>query len=174
MNMQPGDGATTTQIVACAVWCCDKKNYVLKKKGRKVSQNCSRLGSKKHSCVTHALREHKNGKMTTRSKYPGVRVPKCAEPVRVDGETVMAKPDTILDGNRSVDAKFPCDSDKVKEINKGVGFGEPAIYRSERAGRTLMKDKEDKIYREIPGIKSSTTMTPERAEKVIHEDCECN
>ncbi len=174
MNMQPGAGATTTQIVACAVWCCDKKEYVLKKKNRKVDQNCPRLGSKKHSCVTHALRKHKNGRLTQQTKYPGVKVPTRAVAVTVDGETVMCKPDTILDGNRSVDVKFPCDVEGVKEKNKTVRYGQPAVYKSERAGRTLMKDKEDKDYRAMPGIKSSTTMTPERAEKVKHEDCKCN
>jgi hypothetical protein len=175
MNMQPGSGATTTQIVACAVWCCDKKQYQLKKRGRSSSLNCQRLGSKKHSCVTHALRKHtKSGKLTTKTKYPGIKVPTKAVKVKVGRKTFMAKPDTILDGTRSVDVKFPCDSDEVKEKNKTLKNGQAAVYPSEKAGRTLMKDKEDKVYRKIPGIKSSTTMTPERAEEVKHKDCKCN
>jgi hypothetical protein len=177
MNMQPGASATPTQVAACAVHCCDKKKYVLKKSGRKVEQNCSRLGTKKHSCVTHALREHKNGRMTTSTKkgFGDIVVPKAASIVTLaDGSTYNAKPDIIVNGNVSIDAKFPCDVEGVKAKNKGIKFGEAAFYPSEKAGRTMMGFKEEDVYIRMEGIDDSRTMTPEMAEDEKHEDCKCN
>lgn len=175
MNMQPPDGATPNQIIACAVICCDKKEYVLKKRGRPQVLNCQRLGSKKHSCVTHALRKHTaSGKLTTKSRFARIRVPTKAVKVRVGRKTFMAKPDTIVDGARSIDVKFPCDPDDVKARNKNLKFGQAAQYPSERAGRTLKGKKEKKVYKNMKGVKSSTTMTPERAEKEVNpDDCKC-
>jgi hypothetical protein len=175
VNMQPGAGATPTQVAACAVHCCDRKQYQLKKRGRKVEQNCSRLGTKKHSCVTHALREHKSGKMTTKSAFPNVEVPKAAQLVTLaDGSTYNAKPDIIVNGNTSIDAKFPCDVEGVKEKNKGIKYGDSAFYPSEKAGRTMEGFKEEEVYIRMKGIDSSRTMTPEMAEDEKHEDCKCN
>lgn len=177
MNMQPGSAATPTQVVACAVKCCDRKNYVLKKPNREESQSCSRLGTKKHSCVTHAIREHKNGRMTTKTK-PGlgdVVAPSKTFPIPMpDGTTYNAKPDTIVNGNKSIDVKFPCDSEKVAKKNKGLKNNQAAVYPSTREGRTMMGRKERDVYTQIDGITSSRTMTPEMAEDEAHEDCKCN
>src|SRR5262249_763324 len=46
-------------MIACAIYCCDNNTYKQKAKGRgKKGQqrDCARLGSKKHACVMHALK----------------------------------------------------------------------------------------------------------------------
>ncbi len=94
-NLQ-APGLTDTQKVACAIYCCDQKEYPLVK--RAGNKNCQRLGSKKHSCVLHQLREKKGGKLTQKNRFSGIQ----ASP-RIEDNGKLLIPDTIV-GSTVIDA----------------------------------------------------------------------
>jgi hypothetical protein len=164
-------GLTDEQRVACAILCCDRKHYVMKKRNRK-DKECQRLGSKKHSCVLHQLREKKDGRLTQQPRFPGINAnPACSAP----GIGRVLRPDIMI-GSRVIDAKFPCDPAKIREKNKGLAFGDKAQYPSEKSGRDMTTGKEAVDYKNIDKptkVSSTKTMTPEQAAKKVPGGCEC-
>ena len=172
-------GLTDEQRVACAILCCDRKQYQMKKRGRK-DKECQRLGSKKHSCVLHQLREKKDGKLTQnpRKGFEGIKAnPPCSAP----GVSRTLRPDIMI-GKQIIDAKFPCDPDKIKEKNKGLSFGDKAQYQSESTGRDMSTPKEEVDYKNINKVDGQKveklpdpkTKTPEDAAKDLPGGtCEC-
>jgi hypothetical protein len=163
----PGMGGEAD--VACAIHCCDKKEYNLpKKKGKKAQKTtCQRLGSRKHSCVLHKLREKtESGKLTTTNKFKNVLAsPRCSAPGV--GRTLI--PDTIVDGV-AIDAKFPCDPSKVK-------FGSPVKNLSlPRPGTSMQGDKELNEYKAITKpvkVQDCQAMTPSDAAEAKGSNCKC-
>jgi len=179
LNQKPGPtGAVNAELeVLCAILCCDKKAYKLPntRGGRKT---CQRLAHRKHSCVTHALREKKDGKLTQTNKFSNVyAAPRY--PGVVTGKTLI--PDTIA-GNVVIDAKFPCDTSKVHgpgDTPPGTGSGftlgtATKVYRSiARSGGSYMGDKEISQYTQIPGVKDSVATTPSDAKAATNNGADC-
>jgi hypothetical protein len=158
-NIEPPQ-LTDDQRVACAIYCCDKKAYPLKKRAK--DKECQRLGNKKHSCVLHQLREKKGGKLTTNSRFPGI----LASPrYNVRGIPRTLIPDVQI-GDRVIDAKFPCPS-PIKNTP-------PIIAQPSGAGSGIAwlgkKEKED--YLEIDGVNSVEGMSPDDADKA-KGNCKC-
>ncbi|MFO0617509.1 MAG: hypothetical protein U0414_33240 [Polyangiaceae bacterium] len=174
---KPGVAMTPTERVACAIYCCDKKKYNLpnSRGGRKT---CQRIGNRKHSCVLHALRKHtKSGKLTTKNKYAGVK----ASPRFPKGKRTLI-PDTIVNGNKVIDAKFPCETKDVhgpgdKPKGKGPGFttgkGKKAYPSDSRRGTVMLTSKEKSDYKKINGIKKVEAMTPADAKTAKGKNCKC-
>jgi len=202
-NVQiPLVGLTPTQKVACAILCCDEKEYSFKN-GRDPKISCTRMGTKKHSCVTHTLRERDD---KGRLKQPPadrfedeVCVPsntgqKITVGVGTAAKQITIVPDTLVkldDGWHAIDAKFPCDNDG---INKKLGLTKKGKTRStpkftfasnSNTGKSLatIKEKEHYLEYEQGGekVKSSTCMSPEDARKKQAKpkskgggfDCDC-
>lgn len=164
--------------VACAIFCCDQEDYSLtnKRGGRKT---CQRLGHRKHSCVLHKLREEKGGKMTTTNKVPGVQ---ASPRIKVKGIKRPLIPDTIVDGNKVIDAKFPCKTEDVHgpgdtPPGTGPGFTKGAAKRAfpsdSRLGTAMGTPKEAKDYKKIPGVQKVECMTPEDAKSKKDANCKC-
>ena len=184
-NVQmPLVGLTATQKVACAILCCDEKDYSFAN-GRDPALSCTRMGSKKHSCVTHTLRERDdNGRLKSpvADRFKDVSVPsntgqqisvtKGAKKIKI---TII--PDTLVKkGNdwHAIDAKFPCDLDS---INKDLGItagGKTKIkpkfccLSTTETGksRSTIKEKEHYLQYKKDGkkVKTSTCMSPQDAE----------
>lgn len=164
-----------TAVVACAIHCCDKKPYPLPNTcgGRKT---CQRLGSKKHSCVLHRLREKTpDGKLTKKNRVEGVLAsPRCKAP----GTLRTLIPDTIVNGV-VIDAKFPCETSKVhgpkdNPAGTGDGFG-TRQYLSTSASTTMETKKEltEYIFINDPvKVTDVTTMTPSDA-ATAKGNCQC-
>ncbi len=165
--------------VACAIFCCDKKEYSLKntRGGRKT---CQRLGHRKHSCVLHKLREHTpSGRLTTKDKFPNIQ---ASPRFKVKGISRTLIPDTIVDGNKVVDAKFPCQTSDVHSASDtppgtGPGFtkgsGTRAYPCDSRLGTAMGTPKEARDYKKIKGVKKVECMTPEDAKSKKGDDCAC-
>lgn len=165
--------------VACAIYCCDQEEYSLKntRGGRKT---CQRLGHRKHSCVLHKLREKTaSGKLTTKNKHADVQ---ASPRFKVPGVPRTLIPDTIVNGNKVIDAKFPCETNKVhgpSDTPAGTGPGfttgksKRAYPCSPRSGASMLTRKERKDYKKIPGVKKVEAMTPEDAKKKKGDDCKC-
>ncbi len=180
LNQKPGSTAALDAEleVLCAIMCCDKKAYKLPntRGGRKT---CQRLAHRKHSCVTHALREKKNGKLTQKNKFSNVyAAPRY--PGIVPGKTLI--PDTIA-GNVVIDAKFPCDTSKVhgprsNPPGTGPGFtsgSRKRVYRSiAKPGTGYMGMKEKKLYKKIPGVNKVVAKTPSDAKKATNNGADCS
>ena len=155
--------AGVMEEVACAIFCCDKKAYPLKK--RKGDKECQRLGSKKHSCVLHKFREHdKSGRLTQKSSNPKV----LASP-RYDGITDRTLIPDLQVGDTVVDAKFPCKP--PLEATKG---NQKKVQRSDMniPGTDMTGAKEEIDYGMIPGVEKVFGMTPKDAEE-MKSDCKC-
>lgn len=179
LNQKPGSmaAADAELEVLCAILCCDQKDYNLPntRGGRKT---CQRLAHRKHSCVTHALREKSNGKLTQKNKFSNVyAAPRY--PGVVSGKTLI--PDTIA-GNVVIDAKFPCDTSKVhgpknKPPGTGPGFttakGKRAYPSITKSGTSYMGDKELNQYTKIPGVKKSVAKTPSDAKAATNNGADC-
>jgi hypothetical protein len=147
--------------VACAIQCCDKKPYNLpnNRGGRKT---CQRLAHRKHSCVLHRLREKKGNKLTTENKFPNIQASRRYPPSETGASRVLI-PDVVMNGNRVIDAKFPCDPANVK-------FGKNVVNPSlDLPGKATKKEKRD--YKLIPGIKEVKPMSPKQARE--KGECAC-
>lgn len=167
--------------VACAIYCCDKEDYSLNDT-RGGEKTCQRLGHRKHSCVLHKLREHDgSGKLTTKNNTPGVQ----ASPRFAPSQTGVPRtliPDTIVDGNKIIDAKFPCKTEDVHgpgdtPAGTGPGFTKPGTKRAfpsdSRTGVDMGTPKEAFDYKKIPGVQKVECMTPEDAKSKKGDDCKC-
>lgn len=160
--------------VLCAILCCDQKEYDLPNT-RGGEKTCQRLAHRKHSCVTHALREKDGNKLTQTNKFKNV----YAAP-RYDVDGVRLVPDTIA-GDVVIDAKFPCDTSKVHgpgdtPQGTGPGFttGVKKAYPSIAAsGSSYMGDKELNQYTKIPGVKDSVAKTPSDAKAATNDGADC-
>jgi len=120
--------------IACAVLCCDKKEYPLDKKGNE----CARLGTKKHSCVLHKLRkEDKQGKMTQENRVKSGKTELQASP-RYPKTNPVYIPDLKF-GELAIDLKFPC-PDPVKTGKNGSKVKNPSDMT--KTSDTMMTDKE--------------------------------
>jgi hypothetical protein len=165
--------------VACAIYCCDKAEHSLTntRGGRKT---CQRLGHRKHSCVLRKLRESdRSGRLTTTNKVPGVQ---ASPRIKVKGIKRTLIPDTIVDGNKVIDAKFPCKTEDVHGPNDnpagtGPGFTKGSARRAypsvARTGAQMSTPKEAIDYKKIPGVQKVECMTPEDAKRKKGEDCSC-
>ncbi|MFN0113197.1 MAG: hypothetical protein ACKVPY_00820 [Paracoccaceae bacterium] len=185
-NMQtPLGKMTPEEYVACVIICCDRKQYDFNTDPADPEKSCQRMGSKKHSCVLHNLREHtKSGELTQKNKFPNsVR---GNPPVKdVGGQNCI--PDILLNNGRGwqiVDAKFPCDPKKLNpklgvppakaaKKSTGVQYQSPA-----KSGKSMMTDKEKNTYPDYPlpdpaSNKPPKCMSPSDAKK-IKSDCACN
>lgn len=150
----PSVALNPDQEVACAIHCCDQKAYNLPN-SRGGRQTCQRLANRKHSCVLHSLREKDNGKLTTRNKFANIQGCPRFDGVPGAGRTLI--PDVVVNGNRVIDAKFPCDPSKVK-------FGNPVANASQAgSGTSMLTAKERVDYSKIPGIKKVEGMSPSDA-----------
>lgn len=156
-NLQ-APGLTDTQKVACAIYCCDQKEYPLVK--RAGNKNCQRLGSKKHSCVLHQLREKKGGKLTQKNRFSGIQ----ASP-RIEDNGKLLIPDTIV-GSTVIDAKFPC-PDPIKNTPPNIAQPSPA-----RSSDSMLGTKETVDYQNLDGVDDVEGMTPSEAEDE-KGDCKC-
>lgn len=152
--------------VACAIHCCDKKEYSLQTRGKNV-KTCQRLGNRKHSCVLHRLRKKSGNKLLQENKFKGIdaspRIPKSASSA---GRVLI--PDVIVNGNKVIDCKFPCDPEKVK--NRGFTKGKAKkAFTGKQIGpakaKKMIGEKELIDYKSIkkPKIKKVQTMTPAQA-----------
>lgn len=185
-EMQAGGAPVTPAeaAVACAIWCCDQKPYKLPntRGGRKT---CQRIGSRKHSCVLHKLRKKNGDKLTTTNKVPGVQASPRFNPGEGGNDTArILIPDTIVDGNKVIDAKFPCKTEDVHGPGNtppgtGPGFtaaGKNAVgklYPSDgRLGSEMCTSKEDIDYKKLDGVEKTECMTPADAAGK-KGDCKC-
>jgi len=154
-------GETDEEKVACAILCCDQMQY--QQTPGDESKQCQRLASKKHSCVTHSLRERKSGELTTKNKFPGIEAaPQFKGIAGVGGRTLI--PDVKI-GAKVIDAKFPC----KKPVPSG-NFTHPSDMSV--AGTSAITDKEDDYYK-IDGVKDVKAMTPKDADAKKSKDCDC-
>jgi hypothetical protein len=154
-------GNTAEEIVACAIHCCDKAPYE-KRKHDDEGQDCRSLSTTKHSCVLHSLRKKKGDKLTLEHKFDNVQ----ASPRFPMGSTTLI-PDTIINGNVVIDAKFPCKK-KVPAPLKGA---HPSDLT--KTGTDMLTKKEKIDYPAIPGVKKVKAMTPKDAEKAKGAKCTC-
>lgn len=153
-------GLTETQMVACAIYCCDNATYQKDAKGYDDGTNCRRLSITKHSCVMHALRRSKEAKkagIKASPRFPP-KNPKCI-------------PDVMF-GKTIIDAKFPCDSPVPMPL-KGKHPSDMS-----KAGKSMLTDKEEGPYKKLgvkPGEKENkvSAMTPKDAETKKSDDCQC-
>jgi hypothetical protein len=170
----PGPPVTPAEAaVACAIWCCDKEPYSLQntRGGRKT---CQRLGHRKHSCVLHKLRKKSGNKLTTTNKVPGVEAsPRIPPGVRGNDTSRVLIPDTIVDGNKVIDAKFPCETDDVHKKGFTKGAAKMAYPSDGRLGSAMTTSKEDIDYKKIDGGMKTECMTPADAAAKKGSDCEC-
>ncbi|CAN5718412.1 hypothetical protein BH11PSE13_BH11PSE13_11370 [soil metagenome] len=110
--------------IACAIYCCDKKEYSQKLRKNK-SRDCARLGSKKHGCVNQALKKNADPAITPspRFKKPPAKLQVPAADLK-KFEIKTAVPDVMFkkDGKYYlVDAKFPCSKETTADQNKALG-----------------------------------------------------
>jgi uncharacterized Zn-binding protein involved in type VI secretion len=162
--------------VACAIYCCDKKSYSLQSRPPKNEKTCQRLGSRKHSCVLHRLRKKAGKKLLQENKFKGVEASPQFPVGTVPGITRKLIPDTIVNGNTVIDAKFPCDPAKVHSRGFTTGKTKKA-FTSRQIGpsnpRSMMGRKESIEYKKIPRVKKVKTMTPAQAEEKKGANCSC-
>jgi hypothetical protein len=166
--------------VACAIFCCDQQDYSLNDTSGG-EKTCQRLANRKHSCVVHKLREEKGGKMTTTNKVPGVQASPRFDP-KDTGVPRTLIPDTIVDGNKIIDAKFPCKTGDVhgpgdNPPGTGPGFTKPGTRRAfpsdARTGVDMGTPKEATDYTNIKGVQKVECMTPEDAKSKKDANCKC-
>lgn len=104
-NMEiPVMPTTPVAIIACAIYCCDRKVYNMA--SHPPLSACTSLGKKKDTCVRRNVK-----RAIAKNNIKNVQVePK--QPVTVGTETFNCKPDFMID-NRIIDAKFPCSEKKL-------------------------------------------------------------
>jgi len=167
----PGAPVTPAEAaVACAIHCCDKKEYPLKNNrgGRKT---CQRLAHRKHSCVLHSLREKKGNQLTTTNKRSDVQASPRIQPGSLGNNTGRVLiPDTIVDGNKVIDAKFPCEDAKVEF---STGDGTVQNLSDGRLGAQMSTAKEAIDYKKITGVKKVECMTPADTAAKKGDNCAC-
>ena len=167
--------------VACAIYCCDKQEYSLDNT-RGGEKTCQRLAHRKHSCVLRKLRVPKSdGKPSTVNKVPGVQASPRIPPSQTGVPRTLI-PDTIVNGNKIIDAKFPCKTADVhgpKDTPPGTGpgftkSGTKLAYPSDgRTGVEMGTPKEADDYTKIPGVQKVECMTPEDAKTKKDANCTC-
>lgn len=176
VTQSPGAPVTPAEAaVACAIWCCDQKEYPLQNNrgGRKT---CQRLGNRKHSCVLHSLRKKKGKNLTTENKRDDVQAsPRIQPGERGNNTGRVLIPDTIVDGNKVIDAKFPCEDAKVKfsKGDKDSPGGKVQNLSDGRLGTQMGTPKEAVDYKKITGVKKTECMTPADAKSKKGDNCEC-
>jgi hypothetical protein len=164
-------GTNDTMAVACVILCCDKKRYTVKKKPSYPTP-CMRLGSKKHECVKKNVKAMKKRKIKAEKRFYKSRLLKTMKnKSRLKKILAVIKvwlsPDTITRSRLSIDAKFPCDDNKLK-----ANLGKRRVTRS--TGPGLMGDKED-AYGALPGVRRSVAMSPDdAAEQTKKNNVKCN
>jgi len=157
--------------VACAIICCDKAEYKKTKhppSGTKsgADLDCHSLSITKHSCVLHSLREKtKSGQLTQKPKKDFENIQ--ASPHKPVGKNKWVIPDTIINGNKVIDAKFPCKKPAAPLPDKNGN----SVCRSDmtKTKADMNTDKEDKTYINIKGVKDSEAMTPKDAENFVND-----
>jgi hypothetical protein len=166
--------------VACAIICCDDASYTKKvheDKGDGMTtdeKDCTSLSRTKHSCVLHSLRQRQGSKATTKNKFANVEASPPNLTALVDGDIKSVIPDTIVNGNHVIDAKFPC-AKPAAPLTK-----QPCPSANISASKMDTR-KEDMIYTQIQErkIEKSQAMTPKDARDTIADvenqcvDCEC-
>lgn len=175
-NMEiPVMPSTPVAIIACAIYCCDKKVYNMGGyKSPPAPSPCTRLGTKKHTCV------RRNAKRAlAKNKITNVKVdPKTKQIVKVGGAKVTCLPDFMVD-NRIIDAKFPCNekklTPKMPPITQPVTRGSVQDFSVGAAKKT---PKEKVAYPKMKGpdgkkVKSVSVMGPKEAAKK-RGDCVCS
>jgi hypothetical protein len=178
-NMQiPLAGLGPREAVACAIHCCDKAPYSMPKKSPpKPEISCQRLAHRKHSCVTHNLRERTpSGKLKKKSRKSNILVAPRSH-AKIGGK--IRVPDTIVkEGGKwnIIDAKFPCDS---KKLNAKMPLKNASSTSTSAGGKSMMTSKEKTDYKKFKvGGKSGTKvskvecMTPKDA-KAKKGKCSC-
>jgi hypothetical protein len=172
LTQSPGAPVTPGEAaVACAIWCCDQKEYPLQNNrgGRKT---CQRLGNRKHSCVLHSLRKKNGDKLTTENKRTDVQAsPRIQPGTRGNNTGRVLIPDTIVDGNKVIDAKFPCQDAAVK-FSKGK-LGTVQNLSDGRLGTQMGTPKEAIEYKKIDGGMKTECMTPADAKDKKGDNCDC-
>ena len=176
-NVQiPVVGLDPMQIVACAIHCCDKQPYTMKK-NRPKSVSCQRLAHRKHSCVLHSLRNKSGNRLTTENKFSDRGVfasPRSNTPI--NGKIRI--PDVVV-GNKIVDAKFPCSTDKVYSQ---LPMSNTAIESNPTDSLSMMTFKEKNIYGKFKhpvtdqpiGKENVSCLTPaDAAPLVANSSCKC-
>ena len=185
-NVQiPLEGLTSEQKLACAILCCDKKEYDFDTP-RDKSLSCTRMGSRKHSCVTHTLRARDDQgrlKSPPEDRYDDVHIPnQKGQPytdlragIKPEDKILKIAPDCLVkksDGWHAIDAKFPCDLD---QINKKIGTRGTQTKSAKNVqslstndtGASRASFKEDVAYLDYEKdggkVKSSTCMSPQDA-----------
>jgi hypothetical protein len=189
------------QKIACAIYCCDQKKYTQKAKGRgKKGQqrDCARLGSKKHNCVKHALRndpkQSETGIMTEprfpsgKGKKPKLQITKelLSLAKKLSGSKAKSPhvaPDIVVpegDGHRIVDAKFPCPppkdgKDRVRLNNQKCESDMTVSGINRKTPKELQVYPELKIDGKKP--KDVSAVSPKDAKEEIDKDpfglCKC-
>lgn len=171
VTQSPGAPVTPAEAaVACAIWCCDKKPYNLNN-NRGGRQTCQRLGNRKHSCVLHSLRKKKGDKLTTDNKRTDVQASPRIEHGQLGNDTGRTLiPDTIVNGNKVIDAKFPCEPENVTFT---TGKNKLQNLSDGRLGTEMGTPKEAVDYKKIKGVKKTECMTPADAATKKGDNCEC-
>jgi hypothetical protein len=153
---------TPVAIIACAIYCCDRKVYDLG--SYKDQSPCMALGKKKDTCVRTTAR-----KAFEKNKIKNVQI-EPAETVSVamkSGKSKIfnCKPDFMVD-NRIIDAKFSCNPDKLTP--KMAPIGKRAKVQDLSVGAAKKTPKEKLAYPKMKGpdgkkVKSVRVMGPKEA-----------
>lgn len=174
-NMQiPLIGLGARAAVACAIYCCDKQPYKMPHKTPKPKPeiSCQRLGSRKHSCVTHQLREKTSSAKLTKKTRQGKKFtsdllvsPRSAKPI---GGKIRI-PDTIVKEKGKwniIDAKFPCDS---KKLNSKMPLNSASAPSTNASSASMKTHKERVHYKKFKvngkRVNKVNCMTPADAAK---------
>lgn len=164
-------GFTQVPVVAsvkdikCAIQKCDKKDadgkdYKIKAKSK---NQCSVLGTKKHSCVKKALEKKADPKGNAACEQPfqkkkGQWVPVAKRKGNPRPDVVVGDPNAKPPKYTIYDAKFPC-SEKVKG---GDVKGSLASQKGVKGEQFVSPDdKERKVYKDIAGKGAVIPLTPE-------------
>lgn len=182
-NMQiPLAGLSGEEMVACVIYCCDKKPYDFAAK-RDATKSCQRMGSRKHSCVLHNLRKRtSSGGLTQTNRYPD-QARGNPRMQTIDGHNCI--PDCLAKINgkwQVIDAKFPCDP---AELNPKLGVPPNAqaggkskvtCESTSAGGASMTTAKERDLYTEFKvddkKVSKVSCMTPSDAESKKGK-CDC-
>jgi hypothetical protein len=162
--------STPVAIIACAIYCCDRKVYNLATHDN--LSPCTSLGKKKDTCVRRNVK-----KAIKDNKIKNVQV-EPEETVTVAGETFNCKPDFMVD-NRIIDAKFSCDEGKLKPKMPPKDDGSRLPVQDRSVGKAKKTRKEKVAYPEMTApdgnkVKSVNVMGPKEAENKKGPDCKCS
>jgi hypothetical protein len=157
-------------MIACAIYCCDGKVYRIKRRPR--LSPCTSLGKKKDHCVRQNVKKAMDKHGVGKDKIQ-------IEPrkkVRFGGETIVCKPDFMVNGTHVIDAKFSCDEEKLKAK---LPTTKRTAVQDYSVGPAKMTPKERDLYPRIKGkdgekVKGVRVMGPEEAESKKGSDCKCS